>query len=268
MPQIKEIILYAIVGTSIIIFLSITLFIFFISYQRRKFKYIKERQQLQTDFQQELLKAQLEIQEQTFENISGEIHDNVQQMLTLAKLNLNTTDLNDLPQASFKIKHSKDLVAKAINDLRDLSKSLSPEMIKKVGLSEAVQRELLMVAKAGQYEVNLTQHGDNFRFDPQKELIVFRIFQEILNNIIKHSQAKTVNVKLEYQRYYFSLSVSDDGNGFDASKLDSEECPDGLGVRNMHNRALMIGAKFQLTSTLHHGTTALLELGSGDNNGQ
>lgn len=266
MSQNKEIILFAIVGTSIIIFLSVTLFIFFISYQRRKFKYIKERQQLQTDFQQELLKAQLEIQEQTFKNISEEIHDNIQQMLTLVKLNLNTTDFNDLPQAAHKVKHSKDLVAKAINDLRDLSKSINPEMIKEIGLSEAVQRELLMVAKAGQYEVNLTQNGDNFRFDPQKELIVFRIFQEILNNIIKHSQAKTVNVKLEYQRYYFSLAVSDDGAGFDATKLESTESLNGLGVRNMHNRALMIGAKFQLTSTIDGGTTVLLELGSGENN--
>lgn len=265
MPQDKEIILFTVVGTFITLFLSITLFIFFISYQKRKFKYIKERQQLQTDFQQELLKAQLEIQEQTFRNISDQIHDNIQQMLTLVKLNLNTTDVTNAPETSEKVKRSKELVATAINDLRDLSKSLNPEIIKNVGLSEAVQRELLVVAKAGQYEVNLSQHGDFFRFDPEKELIVFRIFQEVLNNIIKHSQAKTVNVKLEYQPYYFSLLVSDDGSGFDATKLESEDCPRSLGVRNMHSRALMIGARVQLTSTINKGTAVFLELGSGEN---
>ena len=93
MPNEEEVIWITIVGTFIALFLSVTLFIFFISYQKRKFKYLREKQQLRTDFNQELLRAQLEIQEQTFQNISQEIHDNIGQMLSLVKLNLNTTDL-------------------------------------------------------------------------------------------------------------------------------------------------------------------------------
>ncbi|HYF32641.1 MAG TPA: sensor histidine kinase [Chitinophagaceae bacterium] len=256
----EEVIWITVVGTSIALFLSVTLFIFFISYQKRKFKYTKEKQQLRTDFQQELLRAQLEIQEQTFQNISQEIHDNIGQMLSLAKLNLNTTDISQPKIAEDKIQRSKDLVSKAISDLRDLSKSLNPDIIMKIGLSEAIQRELLLVAKAGQFEVNLTQNGDLFRFDPQKELIVFRIFQEILNNIITHSKAKTVDVNLDFQPHRFSLTVADDGEGFDVEKLDCEETNLGLGVRNMKNRAILIGANFTLNSILGKGTKAAVDL--------
>jgi two-component system, NarL family, sensor kinase len=262
MFKVDEAIFITIVGTSLALFLSVTLFIFFISYQKRKFKYIKEKQQLRTDFQQELLRAQVEIQEQTFQNISQEIHDNIGQMLSLVKLNLGMADINEPETANEKIQRSREIVTKAIIDLRDLSKSLNPEAIMKIGLNEALQRELLVVAKAGQYEVNLSQNGDPFRLDPQKELIIFRIFQEILNNIIKHSEAKTVNVILDFQRPQFTLTVSDDGEGFDASKLESEETYIGQGVRNMYARAKVIGAEFNLVSTLNKGTKVVIELKS------
>lgn len=256
----EEVIWITIVGTFIALFLSVTLFVFFISYQKRKFRYFKEKQQLRTDFDQELLRAQLEIQEQTFQNISQEIHDNIGQMLSLAKLNLNTTDIGQPKLAEEKIQRSRDLVSKAISDLRDLSKSLNPEIIMRIGLTEALERELLIAAKTGQFEVNLTQNGDLFRFDPQKELIIFRIFQEILNNIIKHAKAKTVDVKLEFESPLFRLIVTDDGEGFDTEKLEREDYRGGLGVRSMKNRAILIGAVLTISSALKKGTSIVVTL--------
>lgn len=247
----EEAIYITAVGTCLVLFLSITLFIFYLSYNKRKFKFIRERQKLQSDFQQELLRTQLEIQEQTFQNISQEIHDNIGQMLSLVKLNLNTADFNELPTAIEKVQRSKEIVSKAISDLRDLSKSLNPDIIRKIGVNGAVERELLIVAKTGQYEVNLSQDGNYYRLDPQKELIIFRIFQEVLNNIIKHAKAKTVNVTLEYLPDIFNLTVSDDGKGFDTGWLDSYR---GLGIQNMRNRAKLIGADIQFTSALGKGT--------------
>ncbi|MGB8193003.1 MAG: sensor histidine kinase [Chitinophagaceae bacterium] len=257
---IEEVIVITILGTIIVLFPSITFFIFFISYQKRKYKYAKEKQQLRTDFQQELLRTKLEIQEQTFQNISQEIHDNIGQMLSLLKLNLNTVDISQTQATEQKLQRSREIVAQAITDLRDLSKSLSPEAIMKIGLNDTIQKELLLMAKAGQYEANFTVQGDYYRFDPQKELIVFRIFQEILNNIIKHSKARTVNVKLDYQPQRFTLAVTDDGEGFDASKLESEETCIGLGVRNMYNRAVLIDATFTISSIPEKGTTVCIEL--------
>lgn len=256
----EEVVFITAIGTSLLLFLSVTLFIFYISYHKRKFKYSREKQKLQTDFQQEILRTQLEIQEQTFQNISQEIHDNIGQMLSLVKLNLNTVDFADIPTATNKVFRSKELVSKVISDLRDLSKSLSPETIKKIGLTEAVERELLLMARSGQYEVNLSLNGHSYHLDEKNELIIFRIFQEILNNIINHSKAKTVNVTLEYQPGFFSLTVSDDGKGFDTSCLDHPERSPGMGLHNMRNRAKMIGADIQFISSPEKGTIVTVAL--------
>lgn len=261
MSKEEEIVVITLMGTLLLLFLSATLFIFYISYHKRKFKYSREKQKLQTDFQQELLRTQLEIQEQTFQNISQEIHDNIGQMLSLVKLNLNTVDFSDLSATQKKVYCSKDLVSKAISDLRDLSKSLNPEIITKIGLTEAVSRELLMMAKTGEYEINLTQNGHYYRLDGQKELIIFRIFQETLNNIINHATAKTVNVTLEYQPEHFSLTVADDGKGFDLASIESaDRNAGGLGIQNMRNRAKMIGADIQFESRPGKGTVVGVEL--------
>ena len=248
------------IGSFLLLFLSITLFIFYISYHKRKFTDSREKQKLKTDFQQELLRTQLEIQEQTFQKISQEIHDNLGQMLSLAKLNLNTVDFEDLSTAKNKVSCSKNLVSQVISDLRDLSKSLNPEIVTKIGLTEAISRELLMVAKTGQYEINLSQHGNHSHLDGQKELIIFRIFQEILNNIINHATAKTVNVTLDYQPEGFNLTVSDDGEGFDVSLIDMPERISGMGIHNMRTRAKMIGAEIEFLSSAGKGTVISVQL--------
>lgn len=260
MSKDEEIVVITLMGTMLLLFLSVTLFIFYISYHKRKFTYSRERQKLQTDFKEEILRTQLEIQEQTFQNISQEIHDNIGQMLSLVKLNLNTVDFNDVSAAATKVHSSRDLVSKVISDLRDLSKSLNPEIITKIGLTEAVGRELLIVAKTGQYEINLSQNGHYYRLDGQKELIIFRIFQEILNNIINHATAKTVNVTLEYQPEHFSLTVTDDGKGFDPATLEATQRTPGLGIQSMRNRAKMIGAEIQFISSPSKGTMVAVEL--------
>src|SRR5688572_13397838 len=102
-------------GITIIVLVISAITILLIRESRRK-KYLR--------FQQELLKTKIEIQNQAFQNISQEIHDNIGQVLSLVKLNLHTADFSDLPATMEKINCSKVLVGKAIIDLRDLSKSL------------------------------------------------------------------------------------------------------------------------------------------------
>jgi two-component system, NarL family, sensor kinase len=250
-----------IIATSfIVLLLGFFLVVFVLVHKRKQSQNRVEKQLMHSKFQQELLNATLEIQEQTFQNISQEIHDNIGQVLTLAKLNLNTVGAELPPSTHEKILSTKELVAKAINDLRDLSKSLNPDMIREVGLCEAINRDLSLLSKSGQHQVLNKIDGTPFRLDKQKELILFRIFQELLNNIIKHAQANTVIIRLNYTPQAFNLTVSDDGQGFDAGSISTSGSKFGLGLRNMHSRANLIGAKFQLSSTLGKGTTVSIEL--------
>lgn len=254
----EKVLLIAITGTFIMLFISVTMFVFFIYYQKRKFKYTREKQELQAV--QQHLQTEIEIQEQVFKTISQEIHDNIGQLLSLAKLNLHPSS-NDDPIPKEKIAQSADLIAKSITALRDLSKSLNAEVIKEIGLYEAVNRELNLLARSGQFKTYLKESGRRYRLDIQTELILFRIFQETLNNIIKHSNATTVGVQLAYHPALFELTINDDGIGFTPENIAMVVDGHGLGIRNMQNRASLIGAEFKLSSGLGRGTTITLTLG-------
>src|SRR5215218_1486408 len=125
------------------------LFRFVLLYQKKSISFSTEKQMMQARFQQEILRTQLEIQEQTFKTISQEIHDNIGQMLSLAKLNLATVDLHKELQADEKISNARDLVSKAIHDLRDLSKTLNTETIAATGLLNALEAELNLLQRTG-----------------------------------------------------------------------------------------------------------------------
>jgi signal transduction histidine kinase len=196
-----------------------------------------------------------QIQERTFETISQEIHDNIGQLLSLAKLNLNTTDVNTPSIAQEKIEHSKELISKSITALRDLSKSLNSELIKEIGLSKSIQRELSLLSRSGQYHTSFIEKGTPYQLSKQKELVLFRIFQETLNNIIKHSNARTVNVQMKYENKSFELAIADDGVGFSLPTPGN-----GLGIRNMQNRACLIGAELEFRSAVGQGTVISIVL--------
>jgi signal transduction histidine kinase len=252
----KTDIIIAIVS-GVILFLMLISFIvsFFIINKRKKQALVLEKYQLINLHQQELLRTQLEIQEQTLKNISQEIHDNVGQVLSLAKLNLNTMDIAKTEQLQIKIDNTLSQVSKAINDLRDLSKSFNTDNIISIGLVRSIEYELEMIKKSGFLKTEFKKTGFSRKMEPQKELILFRIVQEALHNIIKHAAAKTVKVSANYTDKDLELQIADNGKGFDLSPINQEgETGFGLGLRNMQNRAKLIGADFSMNSISGEGT--------------
>jgi signal transduction histidine kinase len=208
----------------------------------RKNKLLQERELLQSQHQQALLQTQIEIQEQTLKTISEEIHDNIGQVLSLAKLNLNTLPNSDEP----KIQDTKNLVSKAITDLRNLSHSMHGDIIAELGLQQSIVNELRIIESTKAFATALKVTGAAFKLNAQKEMVLFRMVQEALHNIVKH--LPTV----------FTLTVADNGKGFDLTLLNEQG--NGIGIHSMHNRAKIIGASFNMSSTLGNGTVITIQL--------
>ncbi|MBC7920156.1 MAG: sensor histidine kinase [Ferruginibacter sp.] len=247
--------------TLLLLLITAFVVVFFFIYQHQYHTHLQEKEDMQNTYQQELLKAQLEMKEQTLHTISQEIHDNIGQILSLVKLNLSAVLLEDDNPAARKIMDTKDLVSKAIQDLRNLSKTLNTEYISHQKLSESLQFELDLIQKSGLYETNLRVDGAERPFDPQKQLIIFRIAQEILNNIIKHARARRIAIVLNYRPDSLNVSIEDDGAGFDASALPQANGHEkGTGIGNVYHRAKLIGADFVINSHLGKGTLAHLSL--------
>jgi two-component system, NarL family, sensor kinase len=218
----------------------------------------REKEQLKVDFEKQILESKLEIQEQTFRHISQEIHDNIGQVLSLAKLTLNNLYASPPEVLKEKIDSSRDLIGKAIVDLRNLSKSLNTDYIKEMGLLRSVEYELEMLGKASSFDIELNTDGTMYRLEHRQELIIFRIFQEVLQNIIKHSNASRIQVLFCYQPESFHLEIADDGKGFDVSRLNGNvKDSSGMGLRNIDYRAKMIAADFSVTSDPVAGGTTV-----------
>jgi len=249
----EKIFIAVITTTFLMIILIIAVVLAILKYQNRTRKHLLEVQDLKNIYQQEILKAQLEMQEQTFQTISQEIHDNIGQILSLIRLNISTIKTEENSPSEHKVITSKELLDQAIEDLRDLSKRLNTEYVSRQGLAELLRFQLNLIQKTGLYETTLEVHGEERPLDAEKKLIIFRIAQEALNNVLKHAQAKDISVLLMYMSVKIILSIKDDGKGF-----SPEGAQKSLGLQNMAHRAGLIGASFTLQSKPGEGTLAQL----------
>jgi signal transduction histidine kinase len=245
-----------VMGSVFFLLVAVGIIVLVLVYQRRQGQYVQEKAALQAAFEKELLEAQLEMQELTLKNISQEIHDNIGQTLSLAKLNLNTIHPEKTAGLPEKVANTKQLVSKAILDLRSLSKTLHTEAVLQSGFVDAVAAEMSQVEKAGVFRTSFDVSGTPVPVDAQKELILFRAVQEALNNAIKHSGADRIEVHLWYSATELQVAVRDNGTGFNATNPDAGT---GSGLRNLRNRAKLIGGTLQI-NPLQPGTEIRLNL--------
>ncbi len=254
MPKPQEDILISIVVASVFFILigSFLLLIVFV-FLRRQRKNREEKEEMKNRFERTLLKTQLEIQEQAFAYISQEIHDNIGQILSLARLNLNTFGS---VVSEEKLNQTDDLLGKAIKDLRDLSHNLQRNRIHDIGIVESIRQLLLSIEKTGQYRTSFLA-SDNFHIlDPNTDIILYRMIQEIVNNIIKHAMANTIEIEIKNEGDTTTLRISDNGIGFDTAVLLKERS--GIGLQNIVNRAKTIDAIVDVKSEPGNGTTITL----------
>lgn len=256
MPKPQEDILISIVVASVFFILigSFLLLIVFV-FLRRQRKNKEEKEEMKNLFEQTLLKTQLEIQEQAFSYISQEIHDNIGQILSLVRLNLNTFDT---VVSEEKLTQTDTLLGKAIKDLRDLSHNLQKNRIHDIGIVESIRQLLISIEKTGQYHTSF-EASDNFHIlDPNTDIILYRMIQEIVNNIIKHASASIIDIEIKSDPEFTTIRISDNGIGFDTSLLKTERS--GIGLQNIINRAKTIDATVDVKSEPGNGTTITLSI--------
>ena len=241
------------IGTFLFAGLITFIIISFLIYRKKQILHLIEKEKLAVRFQQELLNAQMEIREQTMQTIGADLHDNIGQLLSLTSLTLNSIELDNSEKAHQKIEAAIELNLKSIKEMRLLGKLLHGEQLLKLGLEEAIRHEISWVEKSGKYKVDYLVEGErSAEQNADKDLILFRITQEILNNIIKHSQAKEIVIKLEYQQSGIRLQVIDDGAGFNIADLTEEQR--GMGLKNIQKRAEIVGGNIFIQSQPGEGT--------------
>ncbi|MFT3935060.1 MAG: ATP-binding protein [Chitinophagaceae bacterium] len=215
----------------------------------------------QYQHQQELLNARLEIQENIFKNLSEEIHDNIGQELSVLKLTLSVISVKKEDEAEKFISESKAMVNHIISGISDLSKSLHTDRIIKIGIIEALRFELAKIEKTNLFKTHFTYADAEFQINPGNEIFLFRIIQEMLNNIIKHSRAQNIYADLIFKENRIIFTFTDDGKGFDVKEAMQRPSSDkGIGLTSMVNRAKLIGGQLSITSQPGMGTKTVIEI--------
>ena len=211
-----------------------------------------------------LSKRLIDLLEKDRHDVAMELHDSIGQILTSLKLNLEMIDYRFKhidTELGAMIKVAEKRTIQAIRDIKNISHGLMPGILDSLGLSPSL-RELFNEAKEHtDIKINFFKRNVPKRFDQAKELAVYRIVQEALTNIVKHAQAKNVFVNLLKKDNAISLSVEDDGIGFDQEetmKISKGKGP--LGLIIMRERAIQLGGEFTIESQIDKGTHVLAEI--------
>jgi len=257
--EIYVIILIGIVLALVLVgFIVVILFL----YQRKQHRQEKQLAEVKIQYEQELLRSQLEMQESTLKAVAQELHDNIGQVLSVIKLSLSILPLKREDPAFESIENCREMLNKVIFDVSHITKSMHTDRISEIGIEEAIRFELDTLHKTGLIQIDLDVSGAPHSLNPQKAIFVFRMFQEMINNIFKHAQAKHINVMVNYTTdNKFVLKVKDDGIGFNAEKKQTQTTSSsGIGLRNMVNRAKLIGGSISIQSETGNGTAITVEL--------
>ncbi|WP_412467054.1 sensor histidine kinase [Pedobacter sp. KLB.chiD] len=218
-----------------------------------------EKQNMQQKFESEMLQTRVEVQDQTMQSIATELHDNVGQLLSLTTLTLNSINLNDEDRAKKKIDNSLALINKSIKELRELAKLLHGEQLVENGIGHAIDQEINWLNKAGTYELKVNNLLVDLQItSPDKDLIILRLLQEIVNNIIKHAQAKHIQIDTYLDKNVLHLKVAENGIGFDPDDMKTKKS--GMGLNSIYKRMEMINGKLVLNSAPGKGTSISIEI--------
>jgi two-component system, NarL family, sensor kinase len=249
------IVAFIIISVFLILAMAVFISIVIYRYQQKQNLYFKDIETLKATHENTLLQSQLEIQEQTLQNISREIHDNIGQKLTLAKLYLNTLNYSDTDKMMLQVNDSVNIIGEAINDLSDLSHSMSSEIILNNGLISALEFEAEQLTKSGIYKISFSATGNPVFMDTNTELVLFRIVQEVMNNIVKHAEASVIDINLHYTDALLTMEIKDNGKGFYTDRNQP-----GTGLQNIKKRAAILNGNLIINSTINIGTQIKVQI--------
>ena len=213
---------------------------------RRRFKFLEQR----TKDQQELSRQLLESQENERKRIGVGLHDSLGQNLLVIK-NLAVMGLEEGKKkkaADEQLGEISDLASQALAEVREISYNLRPHHLDQLGLTGALKSIISRISASSQLTIHDDLDDVDNLFPKQEEINVFRIVQESVNNIVKHSRATGASITVKREMDHMTLTISDNGTGFDPRRR-------GFGLTGMAERARILGGTLEVKSLPGDGTS-------------
>ncbi|WP_164735241.1 sensor histidine kinase [Pseudoflavitalea rhizosphaerae] len=242
---------------SVAAILCLSLFLYF---QRRKV-YRQSLVALKREQDISLLKALMTGEEKERNRLARELHDGLGGILAAAQMHMSNAQKSDAPSANKSNEMVADLISKAAVESRRIAHNLLPETLLRFGLEEALQKYCESVSGSKMLNLEFQSVGLQERLEQSVELSIYRIVQELVNNIIRHAGASEALVQLHRDKNRLSITVEDDGKGFAPSKKE------GIGLSNVASRVSYLNGSLDIRSDNEKGTSVFIEIQLEKNEG-
>lgn len=232
-------------GTIAMVSLTLGIVFFVILHQRKVIRFNKQLKKLEDDKQQILLNASIKYQEEERNRIAADLHDDVGPLLATARLYLNENMVNQEPAAQLQsIFSAKQIIDDAIQLIRNISHSMMPPTLKNFGLESAMSDLFQKINGSGTINASVRFHDYRTRLKLEHELLIFRILQELVNNIIKHSNAGFIHLTQNANATHSYLRLHHDGHGIVQTEFDRlNHVSHGLGLKNIASRIKVLNGR-------------------------
>jgi len=238
-----------------IFLLAALVYVFYILYSmERKKRHRDEKESMERIIRSGVGKdGALKCRSRHAKNLAGDLHDNIGQLLSLTSVLLGSVNFQETQKAEQKIQDAHELVVRSIQELRQLSRLIHGEQVMQLGLIEGIKQEIGWLERSGHYRIEFSEPEEDILVaNAEKDLFIYRLFQESLSNIIKHAQADLITIGLKYAMGNLLLTIADNGVGFESPKQDGK--PEGLGLHNMRRRVDLLHGKLEIESMVGQGS--------------
>lgn len=239
--------------------LAITIILFMVFYQKRMIQEKFKRQELELEYQRKMMEAALASQENERRRVAGDLHDSIGAMLSTIRVSLITLARKENADLE-SIGQSKKMLDDTIESVRRISRDLMPSTLEKFGLVQAVKEMCERFQSTAGMPITFEEKGEVRAMEKSRELMIFRVVQELVNNALKHAQAQTIAVCMDGGAGVL-VEVADDGVGFDADEHKTDKrTGKGLGLFNMENRARLLGGEITFDKNRTKGSRVVLRV--------
>ena len=255
MDESTEITVILLLGTGGMVVLASFIVLFVFIYQKNMQTKKRELVELELESQLKITEALIESKEQEQRRVARELHDGIGSALTALKMSLIS-----VPMESDTKEALDQRIVDISNDLRRISNELMPSILDDLGFFKALEKLITQLNSNTQLNFSYVSGLDSpLDFSKKEALALYRVSQEIFNNIIKYADAVTVKVQDRIEDGQYVLSISDDGNGFSPTEEEMKK-EDSHGLKNIKSRMQQVSGTIEYNNQKPKGTEVLIQL--------
>ncbi|TXD46301.1 sensor histidine kinase [Polaribacter sp. IC073] len=252
LTQENQVIAIVLTGVLLLLLMGVTLLLFFFFSRKKIVEKELEKKNLEINHQKEIIQSIIVTQEDERKRIAQDLHDEISSKLNVINLNANLLKDGELSPEEYLIINDSILKTtdKTLESARKIAHNLLPPILSQFGLKDAIEELADSFSNSRKVTIEYNLKYPKAYLEPEKELHLFRIVQELINNSIRHGSAKECSLHITIDNNNLLFNYTDDGIGFNSKDVNHKK---GLGMKNIESRVALLQGSFTIKTAENKG---------------